>query len=93
MSVAIWGQSASSPGAPDRRALPIAGDDVGAKAVVAQLVEALGYDVVDAGALREGWRFERARPAYCVPLGADALRQRLAAITRDAMVPEGSWRT
>lgn len=81
------------PGAPDRRALPIAGDDVGAKAVVARLVEALGYDVVDAGALREGWRFERARPAYCVPLGADALRQRLAATTRDAMVPEGSWRT
>lgn len=79
-------------GAPDRRALPIAGDDAEAKAIVAHLVDELGFDVVDAGALREGWRFERARPAYCVPLRADALQRTLASTTRDAMVAEGSWR-
>jgi predicted dinucleotide-binding enzyme len=54
-------------GAPDRSALPIAGDDKGAKATVTALLDALGYDAVDAGALAEGWRFERDTPAYAVP--------------------------
>lgn len=54
-------------GAPDRSALPIAGDDAGAKATVTALLDALGYDAVDAGALAESWRFERDRPAYAVP--------------------------
>ena len=77
-------------GAPDRRALPIAGDDAEAKATVAALFHDLGYDVVDAGPLSEGWRFERARPAYCVPLDRRSLEQKLAdAGTR---VAEGSWR-
>lgn len=78
-------------GAPDRRALPIAGDDVEAKTIIAKLFDELGYDVVDAGLLREGWRFERARPAYCVPLDRAGLEAKLAdAGTR---VTEGSWRT
>lgn len=77
-------------GASDRRALPIAGDDADAKAVVGQLLDKLGYDVVDAGPLAEGWRFERARPAYCVPLDKAGLKAKLAdAGTR---VAEGSWR-
>lgn len=78
-------------GAPDRRALPIAGDDAEAKALVAGLFEDLGYDVVDAGPLGEGWRFERARPAYCARLNTAELRAKLAdAGTR---VAEGSWRS
>ncbi len=77
-------------GAPDRRALPIAGDDAAAKAVVIALLDGLGYDSVDAGALAEGWRFERARPAYCVPLGRDTLKAALA--DADRKVAEGSWR-
>lgn len=55
-------------GAPDRRALPIAGDDAEGKAIAAAWLEALGFGVVDVGPLAEGWRFERDRPAYCVPL-------------------------
>jgi predicted dinucleotide-binding enzyme len=52
-------------GAPDRSALPIAGDDLEAKASVTELLDALGYDVVDAGSLAEGWRFQRgSRPKY-----------------------------
>ena len=47
-------------GTPDRRALPIAGDDPEAKVVVSRLLDQLGFDVVDAGVLKEGWRFERA---------------------------------
>lgn len=79
-------------GASDRRALPIAGDDAEAKAVVVRLVEQFGFDVVDAGPLSEGWRFERARPAYCVPLNKAALERTLAATTGDAFATEGSWR-
>lgn len=78
------------PGAPDRRALPIAGDDAAAKAVVSRLLDRLGFDVVDAGVLKEGWRFERARPAYCRRLTAAELHQALAAA--DDKVDEGSWR-
>ena len=79
-------------GSPDRRALPIAGDDARAKARVAELHDQLGYDAVDAGPLGEGWRFERAKPAYCLPLGVAALRDALAAATRESGLPDGSWR-
>lgn len=66
-------------GADDRRALAIAGDDADAKAVVTDLIESFGFDVVDAGPLAEGTRFERDKPAYGAELGADALREALAA--------------
>ena len=80
-------------GSPERRALPIAGDDAQAKQLVAALIEQIGFDVVDAGPLAEGWRFERARPVYCVPLGKRALAEALAATSRDDAVAEYSWRT
>ena len=78
-------------GAPDRRALPIAGDDAEAKRVATVILDKLGYDVVDAGPLAEGWRFERARPVYCVPLDKAALVAGLADAGRT--VEDGSWRT
>lgn len=53
-------------GALDRSALPIAGDDATAKATVTAFLDTLGYGAVDAGALAEGWRFERDTPAYGV---------------------------
>ncbi len=79
-------------GAPDRRALPIAGDDAHAKAQVAALVEQIGFDVVDAGSLADSWRFERARPGYCVPMDKAALTATLNATTRASWVGEYSWR-
>jgi 8-hydroxy-5-deazaflavin:NADPH oxidoreductase len=53
-------------GSADRSTLPIAGDDAAAKATVAELLDDLGYDTVDAGALADSWRFENGAPAYCV---------------------------
>ena len=47
-----------------RTALPIAGDDDAAKAGVSELVNALGFDTVDAGTLAESWRFEPESGAY-----------------------------
>jgi 8-hydroxy-5-deazaflavin:NADPH oxidoreductase len=69
-------------GAADRRALPLAGDDMEAKAVARHLYEAFGFDALDAGPLPEGFRFERATPAYCVPLAKAALQDTLAQTTR-----------
>ncbi|MGW1888096.1 NADPH-dependent F420 reductase [Streptomyces sp. NPDC001970] len=54
-------------GAPDRSALPIAGDSPEARASVAELLDRLGYDAVDAGELADSWRFQRDTPAYVVP--------------------------
>lgn len=45
-------------GAPNRRALAVAGDDAQAKAVVSAFVDSLGYDAVDAGPLSAGKSFE-----------------------------------
>ena len=56
----------------ERSALPIAGDDATAKRQVAELLDALGYDAVDAGPLGEGWRFERDTPAYTEPYHSGA---------------------
>jgi 8-hydroxy-5-deazaflavin:NADPH oxidoreductase len=71
-------------GSPGRRALPIAGDDLAARRVAAGLQEQFGFDVVDAGPLSEGWRFERGTPGYCVRLDAEGMRAALAAARRDA---------
>jgi predicted dinucleotide-binding enzyme len=65
-------------GTPGRRALPIAGDDPEAKKAVADLIEEFGFDVVDAGGLAEGRRFQRGTPANVTRLEADALRAALA---------------
>ncbi|MGE4053838.1 MAG: NADPH-dependent F420 reductase, partial [Vicinamibacterales bacterium] len=55
---------AQPPGTKDRRALVIAGDDAGAKATVSRLLDQIGFDVVDAGPLSEGWRIQRDTPGY-----------------------------
>ncbi|MFI2754918.1 NADPH-dependent F420 reductase [Cellulomonas sp. P22] len=69
-------------GTPDRRALAVAGDDADAKAQVAALVNSFGFDVVDAGPLAEGWRYERDTPAYLDRLDVDELRAALAQAVR-----------
>ncbi len=63
-------QSLARPsGAPDRTALPIAGDDQGAKAAVTAYLDSIGYDAVDAGPVTESWRQEPGTPAYGAPYG------------------------
>jgi predicted dinucleotide-binding enzyme len=54
-------------GAPDRSALPIAGDDPAAKADVAALLDVLGFDAVDVGGLADSWRSEPNTPVYVQP--------------------------
>jgi predicted dinucleotide-binding enzyme len=72
------GSAATPAGTPDRRALPIAGDDPEAKQVVSDLIGEFGFDVVDVGPLAEGRRFDRDQPAYGAELSAAPLREALA---------------
>jgi predicted dinucleotide-binding enzyme len=72
------------PGAKDRRALVIAGDDPGAKAAVTRLLDQFGFDTVDAGPLKEGWRIQRDTPGYGPRRTAAELRRDLAAAKRYA---------
>jgi predicted dinucleotide-binding enzyme len=69
------GQPAGTAG---RIALPVAGDDVAAKAVVLRLVEELGFDGVDAGGLDESWRQQPGTPVYCTDLDAAGVHRALA---------------
>ncbi|BCX68906.1 NADPH-dependent F420 reductase [Pseudomonas izuensis] len=85
-------QDARPKAAPDRRALPVAADDPVAKARVITLLDEIGFDGVDGGNLDESWRFERAKPAYCIPLDKEGLKAALAAAQRQVELPEGSWR-
>jgi 8-hydroxy-5-deazaflavin:NADPH oxidoreductase len=71
-------------GAKTRRALVIAGDDAAAKAAVAGLLDQFGFDTVDAGPLKEGWRIQRDTPGYGPRRTADELRKDLAAAKRYA---------
>jgi predicted dinucleotide-binding enzyme len=69
-------------GSSNRRALAIAGDDAGAKATVAKLIDEFGFDVVDIGPLSESWRIQRDTPGYGPRRNAEELRRDLAAARR-----------
>jgi predicted dinucleotide-binding enzyme len=71
-------------GTKNRRALVIAGDDQAAKSTVTRLLDEFGFDTVDAGPLREGWRIQRDTPGYGPRRTAEELRRDLAAAKRYA---------
>jgi predicted dinucleotide-binding enzyme len=76
-------------GSPGRIALPVAGDDEKAKAVVLRLIDELGFDGVDAGSLDESWRQQPGTPVYTADLDAEGVRRALAQASKER-TPE--WR-
>jgi len=66
-------------GAPDRMALPVAGDDPDAKQVVMDLIAELGFDPVDAGDIDESWRQQPGTPVYGLDDDANGVRSALVA--------------
>jgi 8-hydroxy-5-deazaflavin:NADPH oxidoreductase len=76
-------------GTPGRIALPVAGDDTRAKAVVLGLIDELGFDGVDAGSLDESWRQQPATPVYCKDFDAAGVRRALSEASKQRK-PE--WR-
>jgi hypothetical protein len=71
-------------GTKNRRALVIAGDDLEAKKTVTRLLDQFGFDTVDVGPLKEGWRIQRDTPGYGPRRTAEELRRDLAAARRYA---------
>lgn len=65
-------------GAAARIALPVAGDDAAAKAIVLRLVDALGFDAVDAGGLDESWRQQPGTPVYAKDFDAAGVKRALS---------------
>jgi predicted dinucleotide-binding enzyme len=55
-------------GATSRIALPVAGDDTGAKQVVCGLVDNSGFDSLDYGSLGDSWKQQPGSPVYCTDL-------------------------
>ncbi len=74
-SLATRGAPAGTPG---RVCLSVAGDDAQAKTRVLQLVDALGFDGIDAGPIADSWRQQPGTPAYCRDLDVSALRAALS---------------
>src|SRR3954466_16304388 len=65
-------------GTPGRIALPVAGDDPAAKAVVMRLIDEMGFDPVDAGGLDESWRQQPDTPVYARDYDTEGVRRALA---------------
>ncbi len=61
---------------PDRIALPVSGDDAEAKAIVGELVSAIGFEPVDVGSLAEAGRKQQpGGPLYSADLSPAELRE------------------
>ncbi|MGZ3487942.1 MAG: NADPH-dependent F420 reductase [Isosphaeraceae bacterium] len=80
------GQPAGTPG---RIALPVAGDDPAAKAVVLRLIDELGFDGVDAGGLDESWRQQPDTPVYGTNYDAAGVRR---ALNEASLERKPEWR-
>jgi len=76
-------------GAHDRIALPVAGDNPEANAVVLRLLDELGFDGVDAGGLDQSWRQQPGSPVYARDFDAAGVRRALQE-ARKERTPE--WR-
>jgi len=72
-----------------RIALPVAGDDKAAKAIVLRVADELGFDAVDAGGLDESWRQQPGTPVYGTDFNAECVRRALSQANRERK-PE--WR-
>jgi 8-hydroxy-5-deazaflavin:NADPH oxidoreductase len=60
-------------GSPLRRALAVVGEDADARAVIARIIDDLGFDAVDGGALANGRALEPGHPAFGRELSASEL--------------------
>jgi 8-hydroxy-5-deazaflavin:NADPH oxidoreductase len=65
-------------GSRGRIALPVAGDDTAAKAKLMKIIDDIGFDGVDAGALADSWRQQPDTPVYGTNLDRAGVREALA---------------
>ncbi len=72
-------------GSRDRVALPISGDNPKAKEVVAQLIDRIGFDSVEAGTITESWRQQPGSPVYCTNPTKEELQSWLKKVDRSSL--------
>src|SRR5260221_4638236 len=72
-------------GSRDRVALPISGDNSKAKEIVAQLIDRIGFDSVDAGTITESWRQQPGSPVYCTNPTKEELQLWLKKVDRSSL--------
>lgn len=87
-------------GAPERLALPVSGDDPAHKAKVIALLDELGFDAVDNGALDESWRHQPGTPSYVNNADVAEVKAQLAAASperqekfRGTAESPGNWQS
>ena len=73
-------------GSRDRVALPISGDDPEAKEIVAQVIDRIGFDSVDAGTIADSWRQQPGSPVYCTNPTKEELQQGLKNVGRSSLI-------
>lgn len=66
-------------GDPERRAMALAGNDAPARAVLAGVIDRMGFDPVDAGPLAAARGFAIGTPVFGAPLGRNELQAALRA--------------
>src|SRR5712671_4081222 len=72
-------------GSKDRVALPMSGDDPKAKEIVAQVMDRIGFDSVDAGTIADSWRQQPGSPVYCTNPTKEELRLWLKNVDRSSL--------
>jgi predicted dinucleotide-binding enzyme len=75
-------------GSRDRVALPISGDNTKAKEIVAQLIDRIGFDSVDAGTIAESWRQQPGSPVYCTNPTKEELQLWLKKVDRSSLATD-----
>jgi 8-hydroxy-5-deazaflavin:NADPH oxidoreductase len=75
-------------GSKDRVALPISGDNPKAREIVAQLIDQIGFDSVDAGTVAESWRQQPGSPVYCTNPSREELQLWLKNVDRSSLAAE-----
>jgi 8-hydroxy-5-deazaflavin:NADPH oxidoreductase len=75
-------------GSRDRVALPMSGDNPKAKEIVAQLIDRIGFDSVDAGTIAESWRQQPGSPVYCTNPTKEELQLWLKKVDRSSLATD-----
>lgn len=74
-------------GTPNRIAIAVAGDELQQRTRVAELIDQIGFDPVDIGALAQSWRLHPGTIGYCHDYDAVTLRAAVAA-TKQSMIAQ-----
>src|SRR5258708_4552123 len=72
-------------GSRERVALPISGDDPKAKEIVAQVMDRIGFDSIDAGTIADSWRQQPGSPVYCTNPTKEELQLWLKYVDRSSL--------